>query len=370
MQPSSLDSPLAPFFVLALGLLFFQCSNEGFERLVKQLSESITHPLGKYAEYLLTGFFFAGTGDVLKVQKMMQVCSMENKQKEMEEVKEKKEGDKTKEESSTCPPAAAALLSIPMIAFAENLGNEMCMRTMEHVLQYCNVKLRRIVPLCIGLLHVSHPKLQAIDLLSKLSHDSDQETASCAIFCMGLIGAGTNHAKIANLLRQLAGYYSREPNLLFMVRIAQGLLYAAKGLVTLSPLQSDRFLINPVSFGCIMVLLTTITNGKELFFTHNMHYLLYYVCCAMTPRMLICLDSDNDMKPIGISVRVGAAVDVTGQVGNPKKITGFQTHTTPVLLQQGERAELATDEYIAFTNVMEGVVLVKRNPNSTKAMDA
>ncbi len=42
------------------------------------------------------------------------------------------------------------------------------------------------------------------------------------------------------------------------------------------------------------------------------------------------------------------AVDVVGQAGKPKAITGFQTHTTPVLLAYGERAELATDECILF----------------------
>ena len=37
---------------------------------------------------------------------------------------------------------------------------------------------------------------------------------------------------------------------------------------------------------------------------------------------------------------------MVGQAGKPKTITGFQTHTTPVLLAYGERAELATDECI------------------------
>jgi len=40
-----------------------------------------------------------------------------------------------------------------------------------------------------------------------------------------------------------------------------------------------------------------------------------------------------------------------GQAGKPKAITGFQTHTTPVLLAYGERAELATDECILITAV-------------------
>ena len=50
------------------------------------------------------------------------------------------------------------------------------------------------------------------------------------------------------------------------------------------------------------------------------------------------------------------AVDVVGQAGKPKTITGFQTHTTPVLLAYGERAELATDECIL---VLYRVVLYK-----------
>lgn len=47
-----------------------------------------------------------------------------------------------------------------------------------------------------------------------------------------------------------------------------------------------------------------------------------------------------------------------------RTITGFQTHTTPVLLATGERAELATDDYIALTEVLEGVVVVKPNPKA------
>ena len=57
------------------------------------------------------------------------------------------------------------------------------------------------------------------------------------------------------------------------------------------------------------------------------------------------------------------AVDVVGLAGKPKTITGFQTHTTPVLLGAGERAELATDKYIALTPILEGLVLLKENPD-------
>ena len=42
---------------------------------------------------------------------------------------------------------------------------------------------------------------------------------------------------------------------------------------------------------------------------------------------------------------------------------GFQTHTTPVLLAHGERAELATEEYIPLTPIMEGFVMLRKNPD-------
>merc|ERR1712032_1317218 len=91
------------------------------------------------------------------------------------------------------------------------------------------------------------------------------------------------------------------------------------------------------------------------------HFLLYLLVSAMRPRMLVTLDMD--LKPLPVTVRVGMAVDTVGLAGRPKTITGFQTHTTPVLLACGERAELATNEYLPLTSFVEGVVILKKNPD-------
>jgi 26S proteasome regulatory subunit N1 len=71
---------------------------------------------------------------------------------------------------------------------------------------------------------------------------------------------------------------------------------------------------------------------------------------------------DENLKPLQTTVRVGQAVDVVGQAGRPKTITGFQTHTTPVLLAYTERAELGTEQYLSLTPVLEGLVILKKNP--------
>jgi 26S proteasome regulatory subunit N1 len=70
--------------------------------------------------------------------------------------------------------------------------------------------------------------------------------------------------------------------------------------------------------------------------------LLYLVTPAIHPRMLVTFD--ENLHHLSVPVRVGQAVDVVGQAGKPKTITGFQTYTTPVLLSHGERAELATED--------------------------
>ena len=56
------------------------------------------------------------------------------------------------------------------------------------------------------------------------------------------------------------------------------------------------------------------------------------------------------------------AVDVVGQAGKPRTISGFQTHQTPVRLATTERAELATEEFIPFSAVLEGFVILQKNP--------
>ena len=81
--------------------------------------------------------------------------------------------------------------------------------------------MRRSVPLALSLLATSHPNLSVLDTLSKLSHDNDSTVARNAIFAMGVVGSGTNNARLAGLLRNLAQFYHKEHQDLFMVRLAQ-----------------------------------------------------------------------------------------------------------------------------------------------------
>lgn len=384
---SDLKDPFAKFLPLGIGLCYL-AKQEAAEATVATL-EVLAEPFKSMATTLVDICAYAGTGNVLKIQQLLHVCSEHYEPAEKEtdrkadknkkgnaaasaasgatpDDKDKKDGDKKGEEKKDETPVdlsmqqSVAVLGLGLIAMGEDIGSEMLFRTFGHLLRYCEPVIRRVVPLALGLISVSNPQLNILDTLSKFSHDADPEVAHNSIFAMGLIGAGTNNARLAAMLRQLAQYHAKDSNNLFMVRIAQGLIHMGKGTLTLNPYHSDSQLMSPVSvaglLGCILSFLDVKTTILS-----KCHYLLYSLAPAMQPRMLVTFD--EELRPLPVSVRVGQAVDVVGQAGKPKTITGFQTHTTPVLLACGERAELATEEYLPVTPIMEGFVILKKNPD-------
>ena len=157
---------------------------------------------------------------------------------------------------------AVAVLGLGLIAMGEDIGSEMLTRTLSHLMRYCEPVIRRAVPLALAMASVSNPQLPILDTLSKFSHDTDPEVAHNAIFGLGLLGAGTNNARLAAVLRQLAQYHAKDQNNLFMVRIAQGLVHLGKGTLTLNPFHSDRQLMSPVAVAGLLSVLVAMLDVK------------------------------------------------------------------------------------------------------------
>uniref|UniRef100_A0A2P2M5D6 26S proteasome non-ATPase regulatory subunit 2 homolog n=3 Tax=Rhizophora mucronata TaxID=61149 RepID=A0A2P2M5D6_RHIMU len=334
---SEFQEPFIRFLPLGLGLLYL--GKQDHVEATAEVSKTFNEKIRKYCDMTLLSCAYAGTGNVLKVQNLLGHCSQHLDKGETHQ--------------------GPAVLGIAMVAMAEELGLEMAIRSLEHLLQYGEQNIRRAVPLALGLLCISNPKVNVNDTLSRLSHDADSEVAMAAIISLGLIGAGTNNARIAGMLRNLSSYYYKDASLLFCVRIAQGLVHLGKGLLTLNPYHSDRFLLSPIALAGLVTTLHACLDMKAIVLGKH-HYVLYFLVLAMQPRMLMTVD--EILKPLSVPVRVGQAVDVVGQAGRPKTITGFQTHSTPVLLAAGDRAELATEKYIPLSPILEGFVILKENP--------
>ncbi|XP_008475209.1 26S proteasome non-ATPase regulatory subunit 2 [Diaphorina citri] len=375
------DGHYSRFLPLALAITYLG-KKDAIDTTLAAL-EVLPDPFRSMAKMMLKMCAYAGSGDVLVVQEFLHVCSEHytpttSSAKEetsatgtaasataggstestpaaaANDKKEKKDKEKEKDLSSM---QAVAALGVAVVALGEEIGSEMSTRIFGQLGRYGEPTVRRAVPLAIALCSMSNPALNVIDVLNKYSHDLDEEVAHNAIFSMGLVGAGTNNARLATMLRQLAQYHVKNTGHLFMVRIAQGLTHMGKGTVSLSPFHTDRQILNPVALAGLLVVLTSFLDTKNIILGKS-HYLLYCLVPAMYPRWLVTLDENQE--PVSVSVRVGQAVDVIGKAGTPKTIAGVHTHTTPVLLAVGERAELATDDYVPLTPVMEGFVILRK----------
>lgn len=417
---SELTNKYTRFMSLGLGLLYMG-KTEQVEDVLETI-EAIEHPISKTLKVLVNICAYAGTGNVLQIQSLLQMCTAKQQDTAAEEAKlAQSEEDQLKEEASgeaatatetdattngaanaaepesmdvemedaeaTSPKKeeeedkqedtepdsedgelyqAFAVLGLACIAMGEEIGQDMSLRHFSHLMHYGNALIKRAVPLAMGLVSASNPQMKVFDTLSRYSHDPDLEVAQNAIYAMGLVGAGTNNARLAQLLRQLASYYIKSADSLFMVRIAQGILHLGKGTLSLSPFSMQRSNISKVSLASLLTISVALLDPKSFILndstTETTHQLLYYLTPAIKPRMLVTLD--EELNPIKVNVRVGQAVDVVGQAGKPKTITGWVTQSTPVLLNYGERAELeSTDEYTALSHSLEGIVILKKNPD-------
>jgi 26S proteasome regulatory subunit N1 len=405
---TQLTNKYIKFMSLGLGLLYIGKSEQVED--VLQTIDAIEHPISKTLKVLVSICAFAGTGNVLQIQALLQMCTAKPKDEAAEEAKlgkseedqkdedhekkqedvemedaeqtnndEKKEDDKkakveedkekeTKEDDDEEEEElyqGIAVLGLALIAMGEDIGQDMSLRHFAHLMHYGNSLIRRAVPLAMGLVSTSYPQMKVFDTLSRYSHDPDLEVAQNSIYAMGLVGAGTNNARLAQLLRQLASYYMKSQDTLFMVRIAQGILHLGKGTLTLSPFNIERSILSKVSLASLLTIAIALLDPKSFILsdstTETTHQLLYYLTPAIKPRMLITVD--EELNPIKVNVRVGQAIDVVGQAGKPKTITGWVTQSTPVLLNYGERAELEnTDEWISLSHSLEGIVILKKNP--------
>eukprot|EP01134_Creolimax_fragrantissima_P004949 CFRG4949T1 len=373
---------------ISLGLALCYLKRGDAADTTMEALKAVPESIQQFSVVLLEVCAYAGSGNVLKVQKLLHMCSEHVKVDDEDEdtasagadvdnslpdgaatssASASTDGEEAdaKKEPATKPHKDSryqgfAVLGLALVAMGEEIGLDMALRSCSHLLQYGEDVIRRAVPLALALLCASNPKLSVLDTLSKLSHDVDPEVSHNAIFAMGVVGCGSNNARIAAMLRQLAIYYHKDPNNLFMTRLAQGLLHMGKGTMTISPYHSDRSTMSLVSTSSLLAVLVSLLDVKKTLLSRH-HYLIYLLAPAMFPRMLSTFD--ENLNPLPVTVRVGQAVDTVGQAGKPKTITGVQTHTTPVLLASLERAELATDEYIPLTPTLEGFVILKKNPD-------
>jgi hypothetical protein len=95
---------------------------------------------------------------------------------------------------------------------------------------------------------------------------------------------------------------------------------------------------------------------------------------CVSPYIFICCPcaavAELFSEPVSIFAAAAAAAVCAGPVSCcPCIPAGFQTHTTPVLMSAGERAELGTEKYLPLTPILEGTVILKPNPDYVEVIE-
>lgn len=165
----------------------------------------------------------------------------------------------------------------------------MATRLLNHILHFSKTDKKKIVPLAFAVLSLSNPKISVMDILFKLAYDTDAEIAHRAIICLGLVGAGTNNSRLADILRKLASYYTKDSDHLLLIRIAQGLLYMGKGMLSIQPYYSERFLLSKVGMAGLITFMVSLLDINTTLLGKN-HYFLYFLTLAMYPKSLFVVN--------------------------------------------------------------------------------
>lgn len=74
-----------------------------------------------------------------------------------------------------------------------------------------------------------------------------------------------------------------------MVRFAQGLLYMGKGMLSIQPYYSERFLLSKVGMAGLITFLVSLLDINTTMLGKN-HYFMYFLSLAMYPKFLFVVN--------------------------------------------------------------------------------
>ncbi|KMV66233.1 26S proteasome regulatory complex protein [Encephalitozoon cuniculi EcunIII-L] len=311
------------FLMLGLASLFYR--RKDVECGIMEIGGA----LSKHESILIKGFQYVGTGDSNVIESILTDSFTGDTDALLESL---------------------GLLSCALVSMGDETSSQMVGRIVSSSLLLDSSHLRSVLPLCYSILYPSNPQVNVLDMLEKSLNIGETNCIISTIVSLGLIGAGTLNSRITKILDQQYSYYYKDSKVLPVLKIAQGLVSLGKGLLSISPLYFDKTTFMPKNtiglFSTVFMLLDS--SISPLVSSHA--YMFFLLCQACTQKYVTCSEK--------INIRVGHPINTVGMVGEPKKLSSVQTHTSPVVLSEKIRAE--TDENVC-SSYIEDVLILKKN---------
>ncbi|TBU12896.1 regulatory subunit of 26S proteasome [Hamiltosporidium tvaerminnensis] len=246
---------------------------------------------------------------------------------------------------------ACSFISIALISMGDDLCVKMVFRLLTSSCLLESGYVKQMVNICLALLFPSTCDLDVIDFIGKQIHSPDEDIMLSAIGSLGVIGSGSNNSKISNLYESLYSYHGKNLKVIFLVKVVQGLLHLGKGIYGLKCWGYDkRVLFKRGIIGVLSYLWLFIGDGS---LGVKYPFMLYNIVTGVSPKYVVTVDEEGNYLKGG--VKVGNDVNVVGVAGHPRRICGVQVHNLPVILGEGERAEVEDCGDVVY---VEDVVVV------------
>ncbi|MEN2496485.1 MAG: 26S proteasome non-ATPase regulatory subunit 2 [Marteilia pararefringens] len=368
---------------LALGLIFMR-KVKYCQTIMDSLSP-VQEPLRSTTKLMVNILCHAGSGNVEIILDLMRVClgseDVRSKNPKSNEILHKKDEDSPQQEDIKDQAAdsdkeansdlsvkfvslknkSLAVIGMAIVAMGEKVGSEMIIRLFTQLTRYGDYVVKGAVPLALALLNLSNPTMGILQMLTKLTHDSDHTISYAAMLSLGLVSAGTNNAKYAQTLKSMKNTSAahRDSMISFVLNISLGLCYMGKGSLTLSPFRHCGLLLKMTSLASTISFCILALHADDFIYGKN-NYMMHILAPAISSKFLNTYEmKDDKLVKTSVSLRVGNELDTIASAGKPRKVTGFQTHKTPVSVNRDERAELVDEDFASMTPFLEGSVILK-----------
>ncbi|KAI4293036.1 26S proteasome regulatory subunit N1 [Pancytospora philotis] len=278
--------------------------------------------LDRHAQVLALGFMHIGSSNVSVVDKILSMSFVGEIDALLESL---------------------GLIASCIVCMGDSMSSHLLERISTSSLLLDSPHLKNIVPICLGILNPSNPKVDVVDILERSVNSGEASINS--LIGLGLVGAGSCSSRVLKILdSNFCNVYNDSKASLALI-VAQGLVNLGKGLFTLSPLCYDNQLILHKSAAS---LISTVFVFLESGMLKEHPYLMYLITGAISPKYVSGYE--------GI-VRVGTPAETVGLVGKPNRISASIVHNLPIVLNSCERAE--AEDPICTAYVED--VLVKKN---------
>ncbi|KAI5184925.1 26S proteasome regulatory subunit N1 [Nematocida homosporus] len=314
-------APFAKFALLGIALLFFQIG-DAVEPMLELLQTAGAHAISLSILSRALAYFATGSAQVLH-------SLLKNALEEGSPAESEEESPETIEYKDVF-----GILGIALVGSGDETLAQMATHILEGAVLLDSPRAQMAVPLALSLLHLSGAKPEVLETLKRCAHTGDASVIVASLAALGLAAAGTNNARAIAALEEMTSFCGKgAPG--STLRIAQGLIRLGKGAMKISLCNGQTPSVRSVA-GVLGFVFALLDGGACIL--DRYYFTMMLISPGIVPKYVVTVDAAGE--PIEARIRVGTRVDIAGVAGRPKRLAGAQVHSSPILLQATEAAEV------------------------------